>query len=188
MKKTISTIESNGDAAVIKSFSKKTGEVSFIIDAEDVNRVKGFNWRPVINRLDGSPYACTFFKQFENGKERLVSIRLHQLITSFEHDIIDHINMDTLDNRSINLRPATRNQNAQNRGATKKSTTGYKGVYQLKNRKKFIAQIKSNKSIYHLGSFETKDLAALAYNEAAIKHHGEFAKLNIINPQPVAVG
>ena len=40
--------------------------------------------------------------------------------------------------------------------------------------------IKGNKKNIFLGSFKDKKDAAKAYNEAAIKYHGEFARLNII--------
>ena len=36
------------------------------------------------------------------------------------------------------------------------------------------------KIVYHLGVFEKRIDAARAYNEAAVKYHGEFAKLNEI--------
>ena len=44
---------------------------------------------------------------------------------------------------------------------------------------KFRGVNKIKKEI-HLGHFKTKEEAAIAYNNAAIKYHGEFASLNVI--------
>ena len=48
------------------------------------------------------------------------------------------------------------------------------------NQWKWHAQIQINKRHIRLGSFDDIKDAALAYNEAAKKHHGEFARLNEI--------
>lgn len=54
-----------------------------------------------------------------------------------------------------------------------------KGVtYCKKGRKRWQAQIQvDGKSIY-LGTFDTPELAATAYDQAATVHHGAFARLN----------
>ena len=43
---------------------------------------------------------------------------------------------------------------------------------------KWIAVISVNKTRYHLGVFKTAKEAAKAYNQAALKYHGKFARLN----------
>lgn len=99
-------------------------------------------------------------------------------------EIIDHINGDGLDNRKQNLRICTKSENACNRGIDRDNTSGYKGVCYISNKtkrvKRWIAQIAINKKHICIGYFHTKEEAAIAYNEAATKYHGEFAKLNII--------
>lgn len=52
----------------------------------------------------------------------------HKILLPEKGRIVDHINRDTLDNRRCNLRYATCSENAQNRGASKKSKTGIKGI------------------------------------------------------------
>jgi len=89
---------------------------------------------------------------------------------------IDHIDRDKLNNRRKNLRPATLSQNQWNQKKYRNNTSGFKGVY--KNRNKWCAQIRVNGKRIHIGYFVDLKEAALAYNEAAKKYHGEFSCLN----------
>lgn len=93
---------------------------------------------------------------------------------------IDHINLDKLDNRRKSLRAATQAQQTMNVAARKDSTSGFKGVCYHKRNHKWLAQIAHNGKRHHLGLFTNKLEAAKAYNEAAIKYFGEFARLNTI--------
>lgn len=77
-----------------------------------------------------------------------------------------------------NCRWATFSENSMNRPAYKKSTSKYKGVSKRKDRRHFYATIKVKGTNIYLGSFLNEKEAALAYNEAAKKYHGEFATLN----------
>jgi hypothetical protein len=93
---------------------------------------------------------------------------------------VDHINHNGLDNRRINLRIATARQNKQNTKIQKSNTSGYKGV--TKDRTKWRAMIRISGKRVHLGMFDDKRDAAIAYNRAAIKYHGDFACINDIPP------
>jgi hypothetical protein len=88
---------------------------------------------------------------------------------------IDHINGDTLDNRLVNLREATHQQNLFNRGANKNNTTGYKGVRLTRSGKKYWAEIKIDRKSKYLGAFDSAELAHQAYCAAAARLFGEFA-------------
>lgn len=95
---------------------------------------------------------------------------------------VDHENGITTDDRIKNLRAATRRQNSANRRSAKNSFSKYLGVCWHKCTQKWIVKIRVNGKDIHLGLFMTEILAALAYNKAAVKYHGEFANLNIIHP------
>ncbi len=92
--------------------------------------------------------------------------------------ITDHRNEDKLDNQRSNLRAATTSQNRGNEGLRKNNTSGYKGVCWVGRVNRWIAYIKVNYHRYHLGYFKRKADAARAYNKAARKYFGRFAKLN----------
>jgi hypothetical protein len=112
------------------------------------------------------------------------SVYLHQiLLETFCDTEIDHINGDKMDNRRCNLRFATHAQNNQNKGLRRDSTTGYKGVCFDKRSGKYIAYINANGKRTYLGYFKDKLSAAYAYDAAALKLHGEYARPNFMKEE-----
>jgi hypothetical protein len=94
---------------------------------------------------------------------------------------IDHKFGDTLDNRKQSLRLCTNDENRKNSKLNKNNTSGYKGVIWYKPYKKWRAEITIFYISKHLGYFKNKICAACAYNNAASKYFGEFARLNEVN-------
>jgi len=93
--------------------------------------------------------------------------------------LVDHRFGNTLDNRRANLRIATRSQNNCNRRIDKsKCSSRYYGVYYEKQKRKWIARINYKGKRLRLGNFDNEIDAAKAYDAAAKKYHGEFARLN----------
>jgi hypothetical protein len=89
---------------------------------------------------------------------------------------VDHINMDSLDNRKSNLRWATKSQNGMNRNLNKNNTHGAKGIVFHKGRRSpWSASIKVNRKVLYLGYFETKELAIDARLAGEKKFFGEFS-------------
>ena len=58
--------------------------------------------------------------------------------------------------------------------------SGYSGVIFNKKNKNWNAYISIRKKKIYLGVFNNSVDAAKAYNKAALKYHGEFARLNKI--------
>lgn len=92
--------------------------------------------------------------------------------------LVDHRNGDTLDNRRSNLRWVTFSQSNMNRRVRSDSISGYRGVVRRKGCVRWHAYIKVDGRRHYGGYHDTPEQAALAYNELALKFHGEFARLN----------
>lgn len=141
-------------------------KLSFLIDIDDLLLAKSRLWV-----LDSCGYAGS-----DNGA------RLHRLIMNAQSgQYVDHINGNKLDDRKSNLRICTNAENMWNRNAQRNNTSGYKGVYRNKPTNNWKSIIIVNQKSIHLGYFDDITDAAKAYNEAAIKYHGEFASLNEIS-------
>jgi hypothetical protein len=89
---------------------------------------------------------------------------------------IDHRDLDGRNNRSTNLRDATRRQNQQNRRRHKNNTSGVKGVSWHRKNRNWRVRIKVAQKYLHVGSFASKEVAAQAYADAAQRYFGEFAR------------
>jgi hypothetical protein len=109
-----------------------------------------------------------------------VSIRLHRFLLGLvPHDgiLVDHENMNPLDNRRQNLRIGTKGQNIVNskRRAHKQSCT-FKGVFPARDRWRVI--VVSGGERLNIGSFATPEEAAKMYDIAALFEFGDFARTN----------
>lgn len=93
---------------------------------------------------------------------------------------VDHWDGDGLNNVDEKLRVCTTSQNGANRKVNSNNTSGFKGVSASGNTYKnpYKAEIKVFGRKIYLGSFETAEDAAHAYDEAAKKFFGPFAKTN----------
>lgn len=158
---------------IVKVTGKKLGTVEFLIDEEDYIRLKDYSFYAWSTPRHNGIYINCYAP--DNKKD---SLRLQRLIMGAQKgQIVDHINGNPLDNRRRNLRIT--NYTGNNQNATKRKdgiTSKYKGVSTYGNRWK--AQIQYNKKKKHIGYYNTELEAAIAYNEAAVKYHGEYAKVN----------
>jgi hypothetical protein len=71
-----------------------------------------------------------------------------------------------------------------NRVLNQDNTSGYKGVAFDKGSGRWKVDITVNRQRHAIGRFSTRREAAIAYNEAAVRLQGEFARLNDIPPEP----
>lgn len=166
----------DGDTSRLIIHSSKYGVIEFIVDTEDIRRIRNFQWG--VNFTRGTYYARYTYPRTGNTKSALL---LHRLITSFEWEIVDHINGNPLDNRKANLRSVTILQNNQNCRMRGRNALGVKGVCKVKNYDRYRVTFQANKKKMHVGYYTCLVEAAKAYNAAAKKHFGEFARLNDID-------
>lgn len=141
-----------------------------LINQEKFEKLINYNWF-----CNSSGYA----ERSERTSNGTKHILMHRQILDFPKDLeIDHINGDPLDNRIENLRVVEHQQNLFNSPKPKNNTSGFKGVEYLKNRQKYRARIGINKKKLHLGYFDDPIEAAKAYDKAALKLYGKYARLN----------
>ncbi len=89
---------------------------------------------------------------------------------------VDHRDGDGLNCRRDNLRVGTHQQNTWNARRSKRNTSGFKGVSARGDR--WRAYIRPRGVQKCLGTFDTPELAARAYDAAARDLFGDFARLN----------
>ena len=129
-----------------------------IIDLEDVEKIKNYKW------------------SLKNGYAFNTEVGLlHRFLNEYPNDmVIDHINLNKLDNRRSNLRICTYSQNNMNTKIKSSNTSGTKGVWWNAKREKWIAEIMIDNKKYYLGEFINKEEAIKTRKEAEIKYFGEF--------------
>jgi len=155
--------------------SKKFGTKEVFVDDEDHDALSKYKW--TASQARSTFYATRTDKL--TGKK--ISMHRHLLGLDFgDTRQGDHVDHNGLNNQKSNLRIATVQQNLRNRVSHGRSK--FLGVCFDKSRNKFRAHIKNSGKSIHLGRFELESDAAKAYNDAAIKIHGEFANLNNIKP------
>ena len=148
-----------------------------IIDDEDYTLVSQYKW----NTHPGGRTSYAARKLWVYGRQ--TEQYMHTLITKWK--MVDHIDGDGLNNRRVNIRPATYTQNNRNRRKMLGTSSQYKGVTWNKPLKlttsftcRWRARIMVDGQMYHLGMFNSEIDAALAYDAAAREHFGEYAWLN----------
>jgi hypothetical protein len=155
----------------MKEIPLTQGKVA-LVDDEDFEELNKYKWRARKGKN-------TFYAKRSTKRPNQKTIEMHRQILGFPAGFqTDHRDGNGLNNQRSNLRICTISQNQHNTGKQKRNTSGYKGVCFHKNAKRFIALIMVNRKSTHLGYFNTAIEAALAYDAAAIKLHGEFAQLN----------
>lgn len=108
----------------------------------------------------------------------------HRIVFALAHGfdphpaIIDHIDANIENNDPRNLRLCTRAENSRNVRPNIGSSSVYRGVWLLPDGARWAAGLNADGKAYRFGSFASEVEAAEAYNEGALKLHGEFARIN----------
>ena len=121
---------------------------------------------------------------YKNGKSKTFTLHRLLAITFIPNldnfPIIDHIDRNPLNNSINNLRWTTQQNNCYNK-TTKFHTSKFRGVFWNKKNKNWRVSIYLNKIKTHIGSYNTEEEGARAFNEFVIFNNlQEFVDLNII--------
>jgi len=135
---------------------------------------------PDLPLLQSEPWSANTSDYIHGGRSRK---KLHRVLLGVtDPDVwVDHKSRDKMDCRRQNLRPCSLAESVRNRSRLKMKRPGlrpsqYKGVTCQSGR--WVARIAINGARIYLGVFSDELSAALAYDEAARLHHGEFAATN----------
>lgn len=167
-------------------FEKDIADLS-AVDDSDYPQLMVWRWNLIIN-----PQGVRYGHRFTTKRGANQHIFIHQVVKAMEleespidfpYRLIDHRDHDGLNNRRVNLRLASVSQNNCNQRKRKDNSTGYKGVAIFHDR--FRSRITFEGRVYYLGVYFTAKEAALAYDVAAIRLHGEFAVLNFPEERPI---
>lgn len=146
-----------------------------IIDASDYEWLSRWRWMAQVSVQKGKKvyYACRDVRK--GGKVTKYSI--HGLIIQpREGFVADHIDGDTLNNRRSNLREASPEENAQNRGMLANNKTGVHGVsWNVAHRKYAVYLGYKGKNMY-LGEYVCLEEATRVRAEAEEKYYGKFRR------------
>ena len=147
------------------------GQVA-LVDDEDYERLLARKWHA--NKL-----GHTFYGVRNSPRPNQYKIYIHHEILGGKPEVgfeVDHIDGNALNNQKSNLRIVTKSQNSMNKHHAW-GMSRYKGVWSS-DRNRWQAYIKFNGVRRRLGSFDSEEKAAKAYDVAALKYFGEFACLN----------
>lgn len=144
-----------------------------LVDASDYEFLNQFKWCAVLG-----PSGIWYAARTHGPRHNQTYVKMHRLIMDALPDqLVDHKNGDGLDNKRINLRICTHQENARNQRKTR-GTSQFKGVVWHKQDRKWQAVIVENRKNHYLGQFVDETGAAMVYDEAAKELFGEFACLN----------
>lgn len=162
-----------------------TQGMSAIVDDDMFEYLNQWKW--CVQKSGSTFYAIRSIKVGQHNR----TVRMHREILGLKFGDkrqVDHINHNGLGNRRCNLRICNQSENSQNQNVQRRTKTSkYKGVWKAKQHQKgrtysyWMAGIRLNQKLIHLGYFKTEREAAEAYNNKAIEVFGEFANVNVIS-------
>ena len=143
-----------------------------LVDDEDFERVNQYQWHVAKNKG-----TLWYAAARPDGHKREY---MHRFILNLgPGEMTDHKNGDGLDNRKENLRRCSNSENAHNSKLHGDNHSGFRGVSLHRPTNKWQTHIRINGQKVNLGYYANKIDAAKAYDQAAQKYFGEFARLNM---------
>lgn len=115
---------------------------------------------------------------FAGVKYRAAKLAHLYMTGEWPSDEMDHIDKDKLNDRWVNLRVASRSENALNRDLQSNNVSDARGVHWDSIRGKWFAQVKKGGINHFCGRFDNIGEAIAARDAAAMTLHGDFAILN----------
>lgn len=159
-----------------RSGSFVEGEIGFIALTQDKFSLVDKKYFDLINSVKWSAVKSknTFYAIHGN-------LRMHSILLNPQNNMqTDHINGNGLDNRMVNLRSCTQQQNHYNMNIIKNiGKSKYRGINWYKRTSRWFAKVRKDRKTYYFGTaYKSEEEAARAYDRGAKLLYGEFARLN----------
>jgi hypothetical protein len=141
-----------------------------VVDDEDYEALKDYRWW-----LHKDPSHPIGYAQGQRKRGEKI-VYMHRLISeAVEGMVVDHRNMNSLDNRRCNLRVASHSESQHNKLAYRNNKSGYKGVFRDSFTGKWTTSINLNgKTVFRKRCNSLED-AAQIYALMSYIYHGEFS-------------
>ena len=148
-----------------------------IVDDADFDFLNQWKWHVSIEG------KCAYASRNATVQEKIngspSTIKMHRIILGSPTGcIIDHKDGNGLNNQKSNLRICSHAQNLMNTPTARNNTSGFKGVSFRKDVSKYEAYLHTKKQKIRLGLYLCPIEAAKAYDDAANKYFGEYARTN----------
>ena len=147
-----------------------------LVDDEDYDFLSQWKWTAAVRKHTVYAYRM---------EKKTTAILMHRVLLErvegrilLSKEEVDHVDRCGLNNTRRNIRLASHADNNKNRGITKSNSSGYKGVGWDKYTSKWVAYIRLDGKHKNLGRFSSLKEAAMAYDDASIRFHGDFSVTN----------
>lgn len=144
-----------------------------MVDDDDYPSLVEYNWSARVR--SHTVYAQRAALLAEPGD---IVLMHRQLLGAPSGILVDHADGNGINNCRYNIRVCSDSQNLQNRRRLRTSSAPYKGIYY--EGPSWVARITLESRTTTLGRFRSAVEAAIAYNSAAKRVFGAFARLNDI--------
>jgi len=143
-----------------------------IVDAADFDWLNQWVWG-----ANKSPHGWFYATRriWRGAGKKQTIIQMHNLILGIARGG-DHESGNTLDNRRLNLRKASKRQQAINQQVRSDNTSGVTGVSYDKRKGKWRAYVSVRKRPRSMGYYDTRDEAIAARRRGEVKYYGRFVR------------
>lgn len=161
--------EAQDKSAGIVTITLRNSHRVSVISQRDVSLVERFDWE--LFETDGKSYA----KRYDRAST-IHNIYMHRVLLDVVHDesaIVDHFDGDGLNNCRGNISVISRSQ-SNAKAIRPRPSSGFRGVYQHRR----VWRVMIGHDMKWIGQYPSRIEAAFAYDEAARKKWGKYARLN----------
>lgn len=134
-------------------------------------------YRKRMDKRKGGDAVRTLHGYDENGRNKARTVYMAAMILPVPDGfVIDHADVNSLNNQRSNLRKATNRKNLLNSKVRQNNKVGIKGVYWHEAKQRYVVQLSIEGKKKWIGDFKELANAAEASELAIKKYHGDFGR------------